>query len=359
MEVSVWQRRLPDLPSFPTLCGDLKCEAAVVGAGMTGLLTAFALRNAGINTVVLESRLPGSGTTGVSPAQITLQNGLLFRHLLDSLGLDLARRYLRQQQDAIDAFEELVKRLSISCGFRRIPAYLFHSRSAQSLQREWEAIRLTGIPASRVTETELPFPVSEALCLPNQAVFHPLQFLYALVPHLHIFAHSPVQRIQNGVLYTPHGRIRAKHIVVTAHLPGISLPDRHVQRLRQQHICLLALEGVPPLTGLYRDLSCSGLSLRPCVDGALLSGAPHKQALSTVHGRFQALHRQAEEWWPNCRVTALWTCRDWFTREGIPYVGAYGGARADLYVAAGFSGFGMAAAMTASRFISHRISEKR
>ena len=357
MKASVWQRNLPDLPAFPTLCGDLSCEAAVVGAGMTGLLTAFALRNAGINVVVLESRLPGCGVTGTSSAHITLQNHLLFRHLLDTLGLDLAKQYLYQQQRAIEAYEALTEQLPASCDFHRVPVYLFHSRSQQSLQREWEAIRLTGIPAYLVEKTELPFPVTGAICLPNQACFHPLQFLYALVPHLQIFAHTPVRHVQNGILCTDQGRVRAKHIVITAHLPVSSLPDRHVQRLRQQRISLLAVENVLSLTGLYRDLALSGLMLRPYAGGILLSGNQDSYVPSALPSEHPVLRREAEAWWPGCQISAAWTSQGWFTREGLPYVGAYESARATLYMAAGFSRFGMTAAMTAAHSICRRIVE--
>lgn len=359
LELSVWQHGLPNLPLFPTLSGELKCEAAIVGAGMTGLLTAFALRELGIHAVVLEAGLPGSGITADSPAQITLQNGLLFRHLLGTLGLDLAHRYLRQQQNAIEQYEALVHRLSIPCEFHRTDAYLFDSRSSQALHREWEAIQLTGIPARLVTETELPFPISRAICLPDQAYFHPLKFLYGLIPHLQIFAHTPVLRIQDGVLTTSHGRVLAKHVVVTAHHASFELPDRHVRRLRQERTCVLSCEGTPPLSGMYHDLSPDGLSFRPYSSGILLSGGRQRAPLPVTCNRLQHLYQQAKQFWPNCRVTAAWRCLNYFSRDGLPYVGAYSGRRADLYVASGFSGWGMTSAMVASQFISHRIAANR
>ena len=69
---SLWQNTAPSLPQFPVLDHDLQCEAAVVGAGMAGILTAWFLQQAGLDVVVLESHTPCAGvtahTTAKSPA---------------------------------------------------------------------------------------------------------------------------------------------------------------------------------------------------------------------------------------------------------------------------------------------------
>ena len=50
---SIWQAT-SEMPHFPTLVGDLKKDAVVVGGGMAGLLTAARLRQAGLDTAVIE-----------------------------------------------------------------------------------------------------------------------------------------------------------------------------------------------------------------------------------------------------------------------------------------------------------------
>ena len=59
---SIWSEtcQIPRLDSLP---GDLVCDAAVIGAGMAGILIAAALQQAGCRTVVLEADRIGGGQT--------------------------------------------------------------------------------------------------------------------------------------------------------------------------------------------------------------------------------------------------------------------------------------------------------
>lgn len=53
---SIWTKTY-DRKKKPPLEGDIDAEAAVIGGGMAGILTAWHLQKAGIRTVVLEADL--------------------------------------------------------------------------------------------------------------------------------------------------------------------------------------------------------------------------------------------------------------------------------------------------------------
>ena len=73
---SFWQKTAAPLPDFPILRQNLFCEAVVVGAGLTGVLTAWMLQEQGLDVVLLESGVPGQGATARTTAKITAQHGL-------------------------------------------------------------------------------------------------------------------------------------------------------------------------------------------------------------------------------------------------------------------------------------------
>ena len=98
--MSIWQKHVT-LPKFPPLSGDESAEAAVIGGGMAGLLTAYFLEKRGIRALVLEAGRSGSGQTGRTTAKITAQHNLIYADLFDRLGEEAAAQYARASRTAI------------------------------------------------------------------------------------------------------------------------------------------------------------------------------------------------------------------------------------------------------------------
>jgi glycine/D-amino acid oxidase-like deaminating enzyme len=80
--------------AFPPLRDDVKCDVAVVGAGITGALIANALADAGLDVVVLDQRDVGWGSTSASTA--------LLQYEIDTELVDLAKRF--GDTHAVDAY---------------------------------------------------------------------------------------------------------------------------------------------------------------------------------------------------------------------------------------------------------------
>ena len=77
---SIWTETVT-LPSYPRLEGHIQADAAVIGGGITGLLTAHLLRREGVSVVLLEADRIGGGQTSGTTAKLTAQHGLKYRQL--------------------------------------------------------------------------------------------------------------------------------------------------------------------------------------------------------------------------------------------------------------------------------------
>ncbi|MDF2536853.1 MAG: putative Rieske 2Fe-2S iron-sulfur protein, partial [Bacillales bacterium] len=66
------------LQTFPSLSSDIETEVCIVGAGITGITTAYLLAKKGIQVVVIDSDTILKGTTGFTTAKITAQHGLIY-----------------------------------------------------------------------------------------------------------------------------------------------------------------------------------------------------------------------------------------------------------------------------------------
>lgn len=121
---SIWKEKEPERKGK---AGRLprKTEVAVIGGGMAGILCGWQLKEAGVDAVILEARTIGSGQTGNTTAKITSQHGLIYQTLAETFGQETAGRYASASQAAIDEYERIIEKKEISCGFARVPAYLY------------------------------------------------------------------------------------------------------------------------------------------------------------------------------------------------------------------------------------------
>lgn len=67
---SLWAAVTPPGPALPVLEGSVQADVLVIGAGFAGLSTALHLRQAGVDTVVLDAAEPGWGASGRNNGQV-------------------------------------------------------------------------------------------------------------------------------------------------------------------------------------------------------------------------------------------------------------------------------------------------
>ena len=352
---SIWSQSTR-LPRRRALEGDLNVDAAVIGAGMAGVLIADRLRRQGLRTVVLEAKRVGSGQTKNTTAKITSQHGMIYNSLIEKFGRERARQYAEANQTAIRQYAEIVRERGIDCGFRQAPAYLYSETAAEPLRREAEAAASLGIDASFVQDTELPFAVAGAVRFEGQALFHPLRFLDAVSRDLEIYEDTPALSVQGDEIRTENGTVRAKHIVFATHYPFVNVPGWYFMRMHQERSYVLALESGWMPEGMYYGVDAQGLSFRPAEGALLLGGENHRTGENSRVGCYEALRGRADQLLPDCRELARWSAQDCMTLDGVPYIGRFSASTPDWYVATGFGKWGMSHSMVAATLISETIA---
>ncbi|WP_259311440.1 NAD(P)/FAD-dependent oxidoreductase [Capillimicrobium parvum] len=142
MPVSFWMRRLEPLPPpRPPLDGDRDADVCIVGAGYTGLWTAYELKRAqpDLDVVVLESRFAGFGASGRNGGWVLGDlAGSRERWARGPAGRAGVTALLHAVQAAVDEVGAAVDREGIACDFVK-------DGSLQVAQSELELERVRGI----------------------------------------------------------------------------------------------------------------------------------------------------------------------------------------------------------------------
>jgi glycine/D-amino acid oxidase-like deaminating enzyme len=180
--VSYWVATAPETAFPPYRGGGPKVDVAVLGGGITGLLTALLPKQDGASVAVIEAGRVACGVTGYTTAKVTSLHGLSYARLARSLGTQAAQVYGEANQAGLALIARLVEQLGIDCDFERLPAstYTEQPRQVPAVEQEVEAARQAGLPASFATDIGLPFPVRAAVRFDDQAQFHPRRFCVAL-----------------------------------------------------------------------------------------------------------------------------------------------------------------------------------
>ncbi len=364
---SLWEEE--KLPEFPALSGDCAADTAVVGGGLCGLLCAYELMKSGIkNIVILEARRICSGTTAHTTGKITSQHRLIYRRLIEGLGLRAARDYAHISEEAIARYGQIVKAEKIDCDFTPCDAFLYAvtDEEAKKLKEEAEAAKRLAIDASIVRECELPFPITAALRFPGQARFHPLKFAHGIVDALtrggvHIFENSRALALEDGVTVTRDGRLYAKRTILCTHYPFVNLRGLYFTKMIQNRSYVLALEGPPALQNMYLGSADSGYSFRSQQSSGgppllLLGGCGHKTGHETGVSHYRNLEKTARRLYPECSVKYRWSAQDCMTADGIPYAGRYRQMDGNIYLACGFNKWGMTGCMASARILARLIA---
>ena len=338
-----------------SLPGDLQIPAVVIGAGLTGILTAYFLQQAGISTIVLEDRI-GSGQTKNTTAKITSQHSLIYDHLIQTFGRESAAAYAQANETAISDYEQLIREKGIACDFVKCPACLYSRSEKMLLQQEAAAAASVGIQASFATDSELPFHTAGVVRFENQARFEPLPFLASIAEEITVYEKTRVLKVEGSHVLTDRGCVTAGHIIFAAHYPFLNVPGYYFARMYQKRSYVLALEGTPLLEAMYLGIDPDGLSFRSQRGKLLLGGCGHRTGSNRQGGQYEMLREAAKSLYPGCIETAHWSAQDCMTLDGLPYIGRFSRRMPDWYLATGFGKWGMTSAMASARILTALIT---
>ncbi len=369
-ERSLWREAYTE-SLYPQLTADIQTDAVIIGAGITGLTTAYLLKQAGLTVAVLEKATVGGGTSGRTTGKLTSQHGLIYSTLQQRLGTDVAQSYADANQAAVAKVASIIQAENIDCSFERADNYVFTTDATQvtKFQQEAKICQQLGLPASYETTSPLPFQIQAAVRFTDQANFDAQQYLLGLAAAIHgngsyVFEHSNVTRIKDGQpcrVKTANGSVTASDIIVATNVPTLPLTARGsyciVEYPQESYIVAGRLSG--EVTGMYISPDKANYSVLPVtVNGErllLVGGEGHISGLrGSTKRRYQRLATYAHEQFGVTEITHRWSDRDYLAYDDLPLIGKLYPRSEHLYVASAFRKWGLSNG-TAAAMILHDL----
>lgn len=338
---------------------NIKTDILIIGAGITGILTAYMLKQKGKDVILIDAAEVVSGNTKNTTAKITSQHGLIYHKLISEFGEEKARQYAKANELAIKRYKEIIEERKIECDFEEKSAYIYSLNEIESIKEEVRAANKIGINAEFVQKVKLPFEIKGAIRFSNQAQFNPLKFLKDIAKDLIIYENTRAIEIKENLVITNNGNIMANHIVVATHYPIMNTPGYYFLRMHQERAHVIALENVSDIDGMYIDANNDGYSFRSYKDLLLLGGIKQRTGENEEGGSYNKLREAAKKLYPKAKEKYYWSAQDCMTIDGIPYIGKYSDETPNTYVATGFNKWGMTSSMVSAILISDMILENK
>jgi glycine/D-amino acid oxidase-like deaminating enzyme len=274
--LSFWHDSFPG-PVVPraALDRDISADVAIVGAGYTGLWTAYYLKRnrPSLDVVVLEAETAGYGASGRNGGWCSAYLSGIDGWLDDMDHRPDAIRLQRLMFDAVRETGSVAEREAIDCHFDPAGALeiAVTRPQLQRLREELARLRSLGfdegdyrwLNARALRDTIRVEGALGAVHFRHCAAIHPARLARGLADVVKrlgatIYEGSPVSRVRDGQVVTPRGSVRAENVLLATEGYGGTLPGR-ARHLVPVHSMMVATEALDP-----QQLSAIGDPARVC-----------------------------------------------------------------------------------------------
>ncbi len=368
MMTSLWRQSREPIRS--DALDDERCTDVVVGAGLTGMVTALLLARAGRDVVVLEARDLGAVTTGHTTAKVSLMQGTRYSEALKRHPEQVVAAYVEGNREGMDWLLRYCEEKGVAV--QRRPACTYAPRDGRDRTQalsEHEAANKLGLPVHWEEQLPVPFPHAGGTVLEDQAQLDPMELLEVLAIDLRAHGGRLVTgarvaevtgRREQVVRCTDGRTARCEEVILATGMPML---DRglHFGRLTPERSYALAFAHPSPPEMMLLSARGRTRSVRDAPGGdedeprLLVGGEGHTVGrISSERSRVERLRSWTQENFPGAVELARWSAQDYASSDHLPLVGSFP-AHGHIHAATGFGKWGMTNAVAASLSITARI----
>lgn len=355
-------------------------DVLVIGAGMSGTLTAYTLYKDGVDFAVLDKGKVGAGSTAANTGLIQYSNDIMLYELAEQIGEDDAVRFYKLCLDAVDALDEVAQAVDAKDVYIRRDSLCFASEEADvsKLKREYEMLTKHGFDAEWLDREALaerfPFDKPAALITKGDAEVNPLTLSRQIVRYLStnnvpIFEETDVTDViadgDGWLVLTPGGTFKARHVISATGYGSAPLLDTHrIELNRSYAIATNPIENFNDWDGqaLIWETKRPYLYLRTTVDGRIIAGGldeekqetPHSEAL--IRNRAERIREEVAALFPMYDLTVeyAWAALFGESIDHLPFIGEHPD-RPNLFYLLGYGGNGTVYSMLGSKILSDLV----
>ena len=372
---SFWRQSAQGV-SYTKLAEDLNVDVAVIGGGMSGILTAYLLAKEGKSVALLEAREMVSGSTGGTTAKLSSQHQLIYDEMLQRDGHKIAKAYYEANESGRQLVQSLVKEHGIDCGFETMPAYVYtqNGSNTQRLKKEADAYDAIGIDGVLTADIPLDLQVETALVMNDQAQFQPVKFLHGMLREIEslggkVFQHTMylgTERNESGLLLTTDTpfTVTCQQVILATLFPAEDPNSYFSNTMKPMTSHLTAFESPKVFdSGMYISDDTPKRTFRGAEgEGChvvIIGGETHPTGDGkSTEEHYEAIQAFAKQEFGLTKMLGYWSEHDLVTPDRRPHIGSIEKDDDQMFVMTGYSKWGLAIAATGAQLITDLLTGK-
>lgn len=182
-----WPERAKAPTTHVSLRHDASCDVAVVGGGISGALIAYRLAKGGIDSVLIDKKWFGAGSTSASTALVSYEFDLTLSELSERIGIKSAVRAYELSYQSTQQIGHLVEELQDVCDYDQKVAIRISSKPADrdALCKEADLRNRHGFPVEflerAILNAKFGVEAHMGLVAENAAQIDPLKLTHRLI----------------------------------------------------------------------------------------------------------------------------------------------------------------------------------
>ncbi|PWU02868.1 MAG: FAD-binding oxidoreductase [Bacteroidetes bacterium] len=370
--------------SYPSLNKNIKADIVIVGAGISGALAAWYLRNEAFKIIMIDKRHVGMGSTAATTGLLQYEIDTPFIDLNEKVGARNAARSYALCNEAVFELERICSHFP-AAEFDRKPSFQFASykKDSKPLLLEFAARKKLGIDVKWLDKSDIKnkfgFDKPGGILSTNAADINAYGLTHALLHYctgknLEVYDHTNIDSIHrskiNFKLVTESGyKIHSRYVIIACGYESSHYISKKVNELHSTYAIISEPFGSKELwykNTLIWETANPYLYIRNTRDNRILVGGKDDDFSSGTR-RDWALNRKAKmlevsikKLFPHLEFITDFKWAGLFasTKDGLPYIGSLDG-RSNMLFALGFGGNGIVFGVIAGRLIRDLITCKK
>lgn len=347
---------------------NIDVDVLIIGGGLTGINTAYYLKDSNLNICLVDQGYVGMGVSSKTTGKINYLQETIYSDLENKYSFEVARKYFYSQQFAIEEIKKIIDTENIECNLDKVSSYVYTNDNAEvyKIKKEKEILKKFGCKVKEYKNVSDDLNYKYAISVDDTYVFHPLKYLYKLKDivinsRISVYEKTRVKymkkTMEGYVCFTDNCKIGAKKVILACHYPFFLRPYMMPLKVytEKSYVTVSKVDNYQNVSSITSNLPVASIRYHKDKENYMfyLSGSHNICNELDENKNFSKVIREARK--ANLNPEYTWSNDDMMSVDRIPYIGRIEKDNDSLLIGTAYSTWGMTNSLLAGFILSNMV----